>query len=117
LQSIAGWKKLGAKMIVREGWGNHYLLDLPFIYPKEIHNSLHQASELGFIAAYGEGSKSFATQAPNTWAVVRTMWNPDINYNDMMTDFYNAAYGPAAAPMRAYFDTYEKALHDNWEKR
>lgn len=117
LDSIAGWQKLGATMVVREGWGNHYLLDLPFINDKEIHNSLQVADKLGFIAAYGEGSKSFATQMPNTWAVVRTMWNPKVNYDEMTADFYKTAYGPAAGAMRAFFDAYSKSLHDNWENR
>lgn len=117
LESIAGWQKLGATMVVREGWGNHYLLDLPFIYDKQIHSSLQTAANLGFIAAYGEGSKSFATQMPNTWSVVRTLWNPQINYQDMMSDYYTKAYGPAASAMRAYFETYSSSLEKNWADR
>ncbi len=117
LESIAGWQKVGARMVVREGWGNHYLLDLPFIHDRQIHDSLQTAARLGFIAAYGEGGKCFATQAPNAWAAVRTMWDPTIDYEAMMEDFYTKAYGSAAEPMRRYFDTYASKLQANWPNR
>lgn len=117
LENIAGWQKLDAKMVVREGWGNHYLLDLPFEHSRQIHRSLNKAAQLGFIAAYGEGSKSFATQSTNVWAITRTMWNPNISYDEMMKDYYIHAYGPAADAMQAYFETYHNHLQNNWPKR
>src|SRR6516225_12104208 len=58
--SVSGWKQLGAKMVVREGWGNHYYFDLPFLHPRQILTNLAEAERLGFMAAYGEGSKNFA---------------------------------------------------------
>jgi hypothetical protein len=116
-ESVAGWQKLGARMVVREGWGNHYALDLPFIHTDQIIANLSEASRLGFIAAYGEGSKSFATQAPNDWALTRMMWDPDRATNGLMDAFWTDAYGPAAGEMRAFFGVYQHALDDNWPAR
>ena len=36
-ESVAGWQKLGAKLVVREGWGNHYYFDLPFLHDRADH--------------------------------------------------------------------------------
>jgi hypothetical protein len=115
--NVAGWQKVGARMIVREGWGNHYLLDLPFLHERQIDMEMKAADELGFIAAYGEGSKAFATQATNTWMVVRQMWDPRQDSAAVMEEFCRAAFGPAAPAMHDYFAVYRDALAANWAQR
>jgi hypothetical protein len=116
-ESVSGWQKLGAKMVVREGWGNHYYHDMPFIHDRQIIANLAEASSLGFVAAYGEGSKSFATMAPNFWAITHMMWDPKRDPAKVMPDFYQSAYGPVAAEMEAFFGAYSGALDANWSKR
>jgi hypothetical protein len=115
--SVEDWRKLGARMVVREGWGNHYYFDLPFLHPHQIIDNLAEAHRRGFVAAYGEGSKNFATMAPNYWALTRMMWDPARAASQVMDEFYTAAYGPVAAEMRAFFEAYEHALDANWSKR
>lgn len=116
-ESVAGWQKLGAKLVAREGWGNHYYFDLPFLHHQQIIANLAEARQLGFVAAYGEGSKSFATQAPNFWAMTRMMWNPTRDPAKVMPEFYQGAYGPVAKEMEAFFEAYNRALDANWPKR
>lgn len=116
-ESVSGWQHLGAKMVVREGWGNHYYHDMAFIHDRQIIANLAEASRLGFVAAYGEGSKSFATMAPNYWAITHMMWDPKRDPAKVMPDFYQSAYGPVAKEMEAFFGAYSHALDTNWEKR
>lgn len=116
-ENVAGWQQVGARMVVREGWGNHYLLDLPFLHERQIGMEMNAADELGFIAAYGEGSKAFATQATNTWAVVRLMWDPKQDVNAVLDEFCQAAFGPAASAMKDYFAVYRDALATHWMQR
>jgi hypothetical protein len=116
-ESVAGWQKLDAKMVVREGWGNHYYHDMPFIHDRQIIANLAEASRLGFVAAYGEGSKSFATMAPNFWALTHMMWDPRRDTTNLMHEFYESAYGPVAKEMEAFFESYNRALDANWSKR
>lgn len=114
---LRGWKRLGAKLVMREGWGAHFFLDLPFMEYNQIMASFKEAYNLGIIAAYGEGSKSFATQAPNYWAITKMMWDPERDTKNLMDEYFKQAYGPVAAEMKAYFATYDKALDENWAKR
>src|SRR5262249_33680042 len=93
-QTVTGWQKLGTRMVVREGWGNHSYFDLPFMHYRQIMANLAEARRLGFMAAYGEGSKNFATNAPNYWALTRMLWDPDRDTNQVMPEFYRSAYGP-----------------------
>jgi hypothetical protein len=115
-EAVAGWQKLGAKMVVREGWGNHYYHDLPMLHDQQIIANLAEAKRLGFVAAYGEASKSFATQAPNYWALTRMMWDPGQDTARVMPEFYQSAYGPAAEPMEKFFAVYRKSLDANWSQ-
>lgn len=112
-----GWKKVGAKMVVREGWGNHYNLDLPFLHYDQIIANLSEAYKLGFVAAYGDASKSFATMAPNYWALTRMLWDPERETTTVMDEFWSSAYGPVAGEMEAFFEAYSTALDRNWSKR
>jgi hypothetical protein len=116
-ESVAGWQKLGAKLVVREGWGNHYYLDLPMLHDRQITDNLAEAQRLGFVAAYGEGSKNFATVAPNYWAITHAMWDPQRDSAAMMRDFYDSAYGPVAREMEAFFASYRNALDAHWAER
>jgi len=116
-KSVAGWKKLGAKMVVREGWGNHYYHDMHFLHHNQIIANLAEAHELGFVAAYGEGSKNFSAMAPNYWAMTRMMWGPQRDQTNLMSEFYESAYGPVATEMKAFFEAYNDALDANWAKR
>jgi len=116
-ESVDGWQKLGAKMVVREGWGNHYYHDMAFIHDRQIIANLAEASVYGFVAAYGEGSKSFATMAPNYWAITHMMWDPKRDTAKVMPDFYQSAYGPVAKEMEAFFGAYSHSLDTHWPER
>jgi hypothetical protein len=76
-----------------------------------------EAYKLGFLAAYGDGSKNFAAHAPNSWAITRMMWDPERDTTGLMNDYYRSAYGPVANEMKAFFETYNTALNENWAKR
>ena len=116
-ESVSGWKKLDAKMVVREGWGNHYYHDMHFLHHQQIMANLAESHDLGFVSAYGEGSKNFAAMAPNYWAITRMMWDPTRDQTKLMNEFYESAYGPVATEMQAFFETYSDALDKNWHKR
>ncbi len=116
-ETVKGWQKLGAKMVVREGWGNHYYHDLPMLHPRQIIANLAESQQMGFVAAYGDIGKCFATAAPNYWAVTHMMSDPRRDTRHLMLDFYESAYGPVADEMQAFFETYERALDANWSKR
>lgn len=116
-QSVGGWQQLGAKLVAREGWGNHYYHDLPFLHYDQIIANLAEAHRLGFVGVYGDGSKNFATMAPNNWALTRMLWDPRRDPAQVMPEFYRSAYGPAAAPMAKFFETYSRTLDEHWKER
>lgn len=111
-QVLEQYRRLGAKIILREYWGMHYFMDLPYIYTRALKESVPELAKFGLIGMYGEAPADFVTNAPNYYLVSRLMWQADADSEAVMSRFYQA-FGPAAAEIRAYFDTFEQALHKN----
>lgn len=62
----------------------------------------------GFYAEIGEGGRGF--DGPKLWMAERLLWNPNQDIDALMTRWCKGCFGPAAAPMKAYFDGLEAAL-------
>lgn len=106
---LAGYKKLDAKIIYREYWGMHYFLDLPYIYTGALKDAIPELATFGLIGMYGEAPGDFVTNAPNYYLVSALMWNPKADSDAVMKRFYRA-FGPAENEIRAYYETFERAL-------
>jgi len=59
-----------------------------------------------------ESRGALATTFTNIFWRAQLMWNPDADIPKMQDEFYNGFYGPAAAPMKAYWS----AIDDAWTR-
>ena len=64
------------------------------------------AGALGFVT---ESRNALATTFLNIYMRGRLMWEPDSDPQALLDDFYPRFFGPAAAPMKAYWDAIFKA--------
>jgi hypothetical protein len=55
----------------------------------------------------------FFGEAPKYYVMPRIWWNPDRDVDAILREWYQCAFGRAAAPMKAYFDHWE----DYWTTR
>lgn len=112
---IDNWKSKGVKIAGREYWGMHYWLDLPYIFTKQIKDSMPYLHKCGFNTMNGEVQKNFATQGPNYYLVAHMMWNPEIDADRVLSRYYKA-FGPAGNHIRKYYDTFEDSILENQNK-
>ncbi len=112
---IDNWKSKGVKIVGREYWGMHYWLDLPYIFTKQIKESMPYLYKCGFTAMNGEVQKNFATQGPNYYLVSHMMWNPETNADKVLARYYKA-FGPAENHIRKYYGTFEDSILENQNK-
>lgn len=112
---IDGWKLKGVKIVGREYWGMHYWLDLPYVFTKQIKDSMPYLYKRGLVAMYGEAQKNFATQGPNYYLASHMMWNPESDA-DKILDRYYKAFGPAGGHIINYYDTFENSIIENADK-
>ena len=47
------------------------------------------------------------------WVNARLLWDPFLNTEDLVDEFVGAYYGPAAEPLRCYFQLRQKTIEDN----
>lgn len=107
LPIMDGWSKQADRLMIREYWsllcpeedamariaaGYSLAADLPLLVKR------------GFIAASAESEPEYGSSALNFYLAARLMWNAGQPLEPLLEDYYRGMYGPAAAPMRAFFE-------------
>lgn len=65
-------------------------------------------------AAHCEGTfvdsvwEHWATQGPQYYMMAQLVWNPQVDAQAVLDDYYQREFGPAATPVREYYETLEK---------
>lgn len=93
---------------------------VPKFYPQRFAEYLrflrqHKFSEV-YAEVYQESKKLLASweiDGPRMWFFSKLLWNPEADIPQLMEKFLSRFYGPAAAPMRRYYEVCEAA----WERR
>jgi len=102
-----GWAKTGARLFLRP---NYFLAGycLPFIFPHEFGEEFQYARTHGMVATdFDSLTGMWGAQSPNLYLLARLQEEPEKNVEAILDEYYSA-FGPAAAPVRAYFAHWEK---------
>jgi hypothetical protein len=68
----------------------------------------------GAVAMSAESSNMWGPNGPGYYVASRLLWNTRANVDVILEDFYEKAFGPAAGPMRRYYERWDasgRALH------
>lgn len=101
--SVAGSRHLGT-------W-DYYEGD-PYIIPR--HYPSLQADSIGYLHRHGvraffaEGEPLWGFDAPKYWLTGQLLWDPFLDVEVLLEDFYEHYYGPAAEPMKRFFERCEQ---------
>ncbi len=55
-------------------------------------------------------TKNWGNKALTNWQMAKQLWNVDVDCEALWADYFTGRYGPAAAPMRTFYETLEKML-------
>jgi hypothetical protein len=104
------WEKVMSKwaLVAKDGVDLYYY-DLPTILKQQIGiitppapdilNFIYsRLSKYGFKGVYMDGRSIWPAFAANNYLIAKKMWDPDQDANQLLTEFYNTAYGVSAAP-------------------
>jgi hypothetical protein len=102
----SGWEKTGCRLFLRP----NYTLQAPN-FPANYARTLGE--DLKFAMAHGLKGTDFdsltgkyATQGPSLYMLAKILNHPDAQVDAVLEEFY-AAFGPARASVREYFDLWE----------
>ena len=101
------WGRSGARMTALYDYlyGNHYIV--PRISTARLADTLAHAHANGARAYFAEMNPVWPYDAFKAWLCARLLWDPSADRDALRADFMRTAYGPAAAPMDAFFRTCE----------
>jgi hypothetical protein len=54
-----------------------------------------------------ESSSNWGLHGRGYYVAHKLMWDPSVDVDSLLADFYEKAFGPAAAPMRRYFERFD----------
>ena len=111
-QIVEDWKALGVRMMYR-GYLFH-LADagIPFSMIRQVRAEYPYYHRMGMIACRVECKPAWAYHGPSLYLASRIMWNPSLNVDALLDDYFTKFYGPAAKPMRSHFDHLEQAFRE-----
>ena len=105
---------------VMEGRLCIYDYDQGMLVWRDIPNPSHQAfrqdvqhyRKAGILGVNTESRGALGTTFLNLYLRAQLLWNPDVDLDAVLEDFYPRFYGPAAKPMEVYWST----IYEAWEK-
>ena len=101
------WKSMSPTL----GWYD-YIYGSPYIVPRvffhRMADYLRYGAQTGVRASYGEIYYNWG-EGPKEYITLKLLWNPRLDVDAALDDWYEHAVGKAAAP-------YLKAYYDHWEK-
>ena len=111
-QIVEDWKALDVRMMYR-GYLFH-LADagIPFSMIRQVRAEYPYYHRLGMIACRVECKPAWAYHGPSLYLASRIMWDPSLNADALLDDYFTKFYGPAAEPMRSHFDRLERAYRE-----
>ncbi|MCC7191466.1 MAG: DUF4838 domain-containing protein [Phycisphaeraceae bacterium] len=86
--------------------------DLPNPSIGAVKQNMKIYRDAGILGVSTESRLAIATTFLNLYVRGQTMWNPDVDVDALLADFYPKFYGPAAEPMSRYWGRLFKAWDD-----
>lgn len=114
-QNMRKWNKLAKKIIIWDYVTNfsHYLMPFPNWYAT--WKDLLFFKENNVIGVFEEGayeSEASAGGEIESYLQAKNLWDPSIDYRDVLNDFLNGFYHKAAPAVRKYMDCLQSKVND-----
>lgn len=93
------------------GWP--YLI--PRYYPHLMAEYWRFAKEVGVKGMYAEAYPNWG-EGPKLYVAAKLLWDPGLDVDRLLSDYFDKCYGAAGGEMRQYFDLWEEIWHDRVPK-
>jgi len=109
---LAAWGKLAPHVMWRPNTGSPagWQQGLPDLSVRQTIENIQFAARNHCVGLYIDSVwEHWATQGPQYYVMAQLVWNPAQDAEAVLADYYQRAFGPAAADVREYFETLENA--------
>ncbi|MCX7009510.1 MAG: DUF4838 domain-containing protein, partial [Kiritimatiellaeota bacterium] len=111
-QQLADWAKVVPQLLWRPNTGGPggWQQGLPDIQMTQLARTFRFIADHKCIGIYIDSTwEHWATQGPQYYLMAQLAWNPRQDDQAIMDDYYRRAFGPAALPIKNYFQILEQA--------
>ncbi len=106
------WRELAENVEMVSYFHGMSWWNLPTFSPEAIADLIRTAAKFpsskGFWIAFPDGA--FGAFGNEVFLSAELLWNPDADVNHVLNEFYTSAFGPAAKPIQAYFETIRQSF-------
>ncbi len=112
-KNMIDWSKLWqGKFIIGEYYNISRYKEMPLVLDHTIRADIpfyyeHKARYFHYMHPT---TANWGTKALTNYQVAKQLWNPYLDVDKMLADYFDGRYGPAAPPMRAFYDTLRDAM-------
>ena len=110
---IQAWAASGAERVAT--WD--YYFGAPLLYPRQFNQwiveSIRHLSDEGIDVFYSQLPSFWGLDGAKAWFTAELLWNPEQDANALLDEYYDNFFGPASAPIRAFYETAERHRNDN----
>jgi len=83
----------------------------PWPIARRLVQDIRYLGRNNFIGFYSQGGEqAWGQLGVNYYLMAKALWHPDCDVEAILDDYFRHAFGPAAEPMKRYYDTMEKAF-------
>ena len=104
LTLIQEWAALHDKMVFYSWPAFHGFLGLPINHPDFLVEHLRAMHEHGFLGYNNLFYGNLVSRQPDAYLWDQLLYDVDADVNQLLSNFYSDLYGPAAEPVRQYYD-------------
>jgi len=83
---------------------------MPRVYPHAMAESLRFYDRLGAMAVTNEAFPTWWYAGPLMYLRAKLMWDPKLDPDVILDDFYSGFFGPARAEMKRFYDVLERCM-------
>ena len=106
---VDAWQALGLEMMYRGYLFNLADQGFPFTMIRQIRSEYPYYHQQGFKACRVECKPAWGYHGPSLYLAAKIMWDPGLDVDALLDDYFARLYGPAAKPMQEHFERLERA--------
>lgn len=113
-EMLSGWAEAMQGRVVIYDYDQGMLVwrDIPNPSHEAVRQAIKHYQQAGILGVDTESRGAMATTFLNLYLRGQLCWNPDVDVDELLTEFYPQFYGPAAKPMAAYWG----AIYQAWKE-
>jgi hypothetical protein len=81
----------------------------PRYYPHLLAEDLRHSKQIGLVAMHTEAYPYWSNYGPMVYLAARMMWDVGLDEDEVLAEFFELLYGPAAGGMAAFYEELEQA--------